>query len=537
MSETMPLRLVAFALALLAMLVWSSVAGASHAPPGTKLWAYQSNSPPNARIYQYDIGTDAYDADCLPVPSGNGRAIAFDLQDSNLWYAFVGPPDGFIHKTTPPPACTPAGMIPFGDGPGGATQDDIGALDLEPGTNRLWAAGYTPVNNRQVLYEVNSSNGAILRACSVAKALFDPGGNDTLAVTHDIAGLPGGTYLLTDAGEFNTLDPLMVADAASAAAYTGPASVPPCTIVAAFDPLVGVTGIDFEDPPADDLIGTDLNLIYDFGPAPYTLVQAVMPALPGASLEDISVGVPGDQPEPEKPFALVLSPKEAVNEVGTEHCVTATVTDENGRPLSGVSVVFDVAGASDEHASTTTDGSGEATFCYTGPPLPGDDVIRALADTNGDGQQGVPPPLGDEPADAATKTWALPASTPGCEVTITQGGRITGANGDRATFGGNASVDGAGVAAGQEEYQDHGPSFALDFHSLAVESVVCSDDGGEAQIFGEGTVDGNGSFAFRIRVRDEAEPGTGADVYGIVIGNGYASGDRTLEGGNVQIHR
>jgi hypothetical protein len=201
LSETLLLRSVAFVLALLAMLVWSSAADASHAPPGTKLWAYQSNSPPNARIYQYDIASDTYEADCLPVPSGNGRAIAFDPQDSNLWYAFVGPPDGFIHKTSPPPACTPVGMIPFDDGPGGATQDDIGALDLEPGTNRPWAAGYTPVNNWQVLYEVNSSSGAILRACSVPQALFDPGGNDTLA-THDIAGLPGGTYLLTDAGEF-----------------------------------------------------------------------------------------------------------------------------------------------------------------------------------------------------------------------------------------------------------------------------------------------------------------------------------------------
>jgi hypothetical protein len=534
-TDTLPLRAVTLVLALLAMLAAPSLAPASHAPPGTKLWAYEANVPPTARIYQYDIGTDTFEADCLPTPSGNGRAIAFDPQDSNLWYAFVGPPDGYIHKTTPPPGCQHVTQIPFGDGPGGATQDDIGALDLDPGSNRLWAAGYTPVANRQVLYEVNASNGAILRACSVPKALFDPGGNDTLAVTHDITGLPDGTYLLTDAGEFNTLDPLQVVDAASAASYSGPSSVPPCTIVTAFDPPVGVTGIDFLDPPFNDLIATDQNLIYDFGNAPYLLTEAVMPAFPGTGLEDVSVGTPGEVSA--EPFMLALTPKQATNTVGTEHCVTATVTDEAGQPVTGVTVVFDVSGASTEHDTATTDSSGEATFCYTGPPLPGEDVIRAFADTNADGTQGAPPPAGNEPADEATKTWIPPASTPGCDVKITQGGRIVTAEGDDATFGGNASVDAAGTATGQEEYQDHGPASELDFHSLAITSVVCSQDGKEASIFGEGSVDGTGEFAFRIRVRDEAEPGAGFDLYGILIANGYASGDQTLVGGNIQIHR
>ena len=233
---------IVFATALAAF-VWTSATGATHAPPGTKLWAYQANVPPTARIYQYDIGTDTYEADCRPTPSGNGRAIAFDPQDSNLWYAFIGPPDGFIHKTTPPPA--------------------------------------------------------------VPKALFDPGGNDTLAVTHDITGVPNGTYLLTDAGEFSTLDLLQVADAASAAPYSGPASVPPCTIVTAFDPPVGVTGIDLLDPPLNDLIATDQDLVYDFGNAPYLLPEAVMPAFAGTGLEDISVGVPGEVAA--EPFMLVLA--------------------------------------------------------------------------------------------------------------------------------------------------------------------------------------------------------------------------------------
>jgi hypothetical protein len=417
-----PLRSGMLALAAVAALLWSAPASASHAPPGTKLWAYEANSPPTARILQYDIGADTFDAQCVPTPSGNGRAIAFDPADGDLWYAFVGPPDGFIHKATPPPGCVPAGQIPFGEGAGPPTQDDIGALDVDPVDGHLWAAGYTPDAGRQILYKVNKSSGTILAACWVPIAPFG-GGNDTLAVTAHIAGLPQGKYLVTDAGEFNTFDPLLVADAASAVPYTSPATVPACAIVTTFDPPVGVTGIDFEEPPFNDLIGTDTQFIYDFGNAPFATVTAAMPALPSASLEDIAIG-------------------------------------------------------------------------------------------------SVPP-----------------ASTPGCEVKITEGGHITALDGDRATFGGNASVDLSGSARGEEEYQDHGPAQPLDFHSTRIISVVCSDDGKEAEIFGEGNVDGSGPFVFRIRVRDEAEPGAGADVYGILIGNGYASGDQTLEGGNVQIHR
>jgi hypothetical protein len=122
-------------------------------------------------------------------------------------------------------------------------------------------------------------------------------------------------------------------------------------------------------------------------------------------------------------------------------------------------------------------------------------------------------------------------------VKITNGGRITAANGDTATFGGNARAIASGAAQGEEEYQDHGPAQPLSLQSIELAAVTCSEDRTEAEIFGQGEVDGAGSFFFRIRVRDAGEPGAGADVYGILIGNGYASGDQTLEGGNVQINQ
>jgi hypothetical protein len=532
-------RVIVVGVTLVLALLWSSEALASHAPPGTKLWAYEANLPA-ARILQYDLATDTFDAQCVPTPSLNGRGIAFDPTDGNLWYTFVNAPDGLIHKTTTPPGCLPVGQIPFGEGAGPPTQDDIGALDLDPDDGHLWAAGYTPDAGRQILYKVNRSSGAILSACWVPVAPSG-GGNDTLAVTHHIAGLPQGKYLVTDAGEFNPFDPLLVADAASAVPYVSPATVPPCDIVTTFDPPVGVTGIDFEEPPSNELIGTDTQFIYDFGNAPYATINAVMSGAPSQSLEDITLGI---VVLGEEPFTLTLSPQEGVNDVGTQHCVTATVRDVSGQPVQAVTVVFDVEGASeldqdpaDEDGASTTNSQGEATFCYTGPDLPGKDIIRAFADTDHNGVQGTPPPLGNEPSDAADKVWVSPTSTPGCEVKITNGGRITTAAGDMATFGGNARGLANGSAQGEEEYQDHGPAQALSLHSSELAAVTCSEDGTEAEIFGQGELDGAGSFFFRIRVREAGEPGVGADVYGILISNGYASGDQTLEGGNVQINQ
>jgi hypothetical protein len=148
--------------------------------------------------------------------------------------------------------------------------------------------------------------------------------------------------------------------------------------------------------------------------------------------------------------------------------------------------------------------------------------------------QDAPPPLGDEPFDLADKTWVLPASTPLCEVKITNGGWIYASNGDRATFGGVAKTDGAGIVSHNEEYQDHGPAFPMNLHGNVL-AVLC-DSATEATIYGLATVDdGPVPLFFRIRVQDNDEGGTAVDEYGIIVANGYASGDQPLQGGNVQI--
>jgi Bacterial Ig-like domain (group 1) len=116
------------------------------------------------------------------------------------------------------------------------------------------------------------------------------------------------------------------------------------------------------------------------------------------------------------PATLTLSPKTAVNPVDTEHCVTATVRDGAGNPTPGITVRFEVTGSVTDSGTDVTDANGQATFCYNGPPLPGVDAIHSYADTNTNGTQDA-----GEPFDDAEKTWALPVTTPGREIKITNG--------------------------------------------------------------------------------------------------------------------
>jgi Bacterial Ig-like domain (group 1) len=227
------------------------------------------------------------------------------------------------------------------------------------------------------------------------------------------------------------------------------------------------------------------------------------------------------------PASLELEPASDTNVVDSQHCVTATIKDAFGNPTPGVTVRFQVAGSVNTSGAAVTDASGEAAFCYTGPALPGTDVITAYADTDGDAVQDA-----NEPRDTATKRWVLAASTAGCKVTY--GGRINTSNGDKATFGGNAKVPAEGPK-GLEQYRDHGPATPMNVHSITVQAVTCSADGTQSTIFGQATVDGLGTFDFRIDLKDLGEPGT-ADTYRIRLSNGYDSGERVLDGGNVQIH-
>jgi len=120
-------------------------------------------------------------------------------------------------------------------------------------------------------------------------------------------------------------------------------------------------------------------------------------------------------------------------------------------------------------------------------------------------------------------------------VKITNGGWIIANNGDRSNFGGNANVDSSGNPTGEEEYQDQGPAQPMNVHSTKITATTCDSARQHASIFGEATIDGSGTWIFRIDVTDMGEPSTN-DAYGIMLSNGYDSGMKPLQGGNIDIH-
>jgi hypothetical protein len=368
------------------------------------------------------------------------------------------------------------------------------------------------------LTTADTINGLINNDITLLMIRYTTGGVSVLLPCYDdMASATGGTAV-DDSGA-GTIGPFIIANA-ELVPYTADLVVSAgCPIGFSFNPafptgmLTGPQVIPFvETITAPTTVG-----LYSC-----TLTAVTTPGGPTTAVQTVNVEVtPGD------PATLELTPATATNVVDDEHCVTAHVEDEFGNVTPGITVEFSVAPTTfhtPSSGSAVTDASGDAEFCYTAA-LPGSDVISAFADTNGDSVQN-----GSEPGDTAAKTWILPSSTAGCKVTY--GGRITTDNGDQATFGGNAKGTGP---SGEEEFQDHGPAEAMNVHSIDVLAVTCSRDGTMSSIFGTATIDGAGSFDFRIDVQDLGEPGS-TDTYRIRLSTGYDSGEQVIVGGNVQIH-
>jgi len=219
---------------------------------------------------------------------------------------------------------------------------------------------------------------------------------------------------------------------------------------------------------------------------------------------------------------VVLTPPTAINQVGTQHTVTATARTATGGAAEGIEILFTVEGASDADGSCTTDEQGQCTFTYTGPQFPGADVVRGCADNDEDGTAGTGEPCGE-----ATKIWMLPATTPG---QVTGGGWIV-EDGERVSFGFNAQSDGVGDdARGNCNVIDHATKQQI--KCLTVDSLVVTPT--HATFFGQARVDGTATD-YRIDVDDLGEPGV-ADTFKIQTGSGYTAAG-VLQGGNIQIHR
>jgi hypothetical protein len=217
---------------------------------------------------------------------------------------------------------------------------------------------------------------------------------------------------------------------------------------------------------------------------------------------------------------VTVTPATQTQTVDSQACVTATVKDTSGNPDPGITVFFSVSGANTASGSGVSDANGQKSFCYVGR-LFGTDTVRAYVGSG-------------SPSGSATIIWTLPASTQLCAVTVTNGGWIIANDGDKASFGGNASSDSLGSLTGQEQFTDSPAS--VSFHSTSVLALKCSSSMEQAEIFGQGTVNGSGPFNYRIDVSDPDSTGA-SDTYGILLSYPYDSGIHPLGGGSVEIHQ
>lgn len=210
------------------------------------------------------------------------------------------------------------------------------------------------------------------------------------------------------------------------------------------------------------------------------------------------------------PATITLTPTAKTNTVGTQHCVIATVSDAFGNPVPNSPVQFTVTGSVTTSGTKTTAADGTATFCYTGPALPGADAITATA-------QG-----GTNPTAAATKTWVVPTTTCG----QAQGeGWIKTALG-KGLFKFEVQSAAGGPAKGSVKYADTGAKLVL--VSKTIDAVVIVDSS-KVDIFGRGSVNGGPLQPFRITATHAKTGNTFSITWAGYTAAGPAKGDIEIQ--------
>ena len=125
-------------------------------------------------------------------------------------------------------------------------------------------------------------------------------------------------------------------------------------------------------------------------------------------------------------------------------------------------------------------------------------------------------------------TVALPASTAGC--VVFGHGRITAANGDKASFRGLVAASRRGAWSSTATR----PVSAMRVLSTSVDALTCTADATQASVFGTAKVNGAGSIEYRVDIQLTAWKGR-KDTYRIRLGNGYDSGAQQIRHGDVDI--
>jgi hypothetical protein len=220
------------------------------------------------------------------------------------------------------------------------------------------------------------------------------------------------------------------------------------------------------------------------------------------------------------PQILTLSPAAATNPVGSTHTVTATVATADER-VPGVTVHFTVTGSDSATGVCTTDANGQCDFTYTGPELPGADLIEAWADSNGNGAEDA-----GEPTATATKAFVVPLSTPG-----------------EAHGAGRLELPGQGhegrvsfefrAKSSDKKFEAKCNVVAKDVKVKCLDATAIVITPTHVTIFGTATVNGQATN-YRIDADDLARRGAGRDTFKIQTDSGFTAGG-VVASGNVEI--
>jgi hypothetical protein len=243
-------------------------------------------------------------------------------------------------------------------------------------------------------------------------------------------------------------------------------------------------------------------------------------AAPSAS----SSASPSAQPSPTTAAVvdgLALSPGSAMVSLRKDHTVSATAT-AGEQPVSGVTVLFSVAGSVTAKGSCPTDASGVCSFTYTGPDLPGADTVTACADANGNSSADP-----GEPCGTAAVTWVR-------HVLVVH------------AFGGGVIANAAGLAKigfdfnfrrvghhlrGTCDVVDATAVVDLELKCLDVTSI--SRTGRHVTVTGDASI-GDVNTTYQIDAFD-AKHGNHRDSFQIQTASGY-SASGTLLSGKVKVH-
>ncbi|WP_049805137.1 immunoglobulin-like domain-containing protein [Stigmatella aurantiaca] len=110
---------------------------------------------------------------------------------------------------------------------------------------------------------------------------------------------------------------------------------------------------------------------------------------------------------------LTVAPEDSSGPIHQEHCLTATLVDQNGQPVNGVRVDWAVEGVHTLAGFGNTDASGQNVFCYEGTLAGADTIAASVGSLSGTG----------------ARTWLAPEPTNRPPVALCQNLTLGGACG------------------------------------------------------------------------------------------------------------